>query len=150
MKVKFQQNDQLSNNEVYVTVEANHLTDEARELVTSINKMQKSNGIISIAINDRIIVLKAEQVVAVEVLSNQLTIYTLDNNYESRGTLTHFLDELANSDMVQVAKGIAVNINEIDYLENEFSGNMIAVMINKLKFHVSRKYLPFLKKKLGL
>ena len=38
----------------------------------------------------------------------------------------------------------------LESLESGFAGNMIAILANKLKTDVSRRYLPDLEKELGL
>ena len=60
------------------------------------------------------------------------------------------LAKLNQTDFIQVSKGAVLNLNHLKTLEAAFSGNMTARLTNDIKVTISRKYLPELKKQLGM
>lgn len=79
-----------------------------------------------------------------------LTYYTNDETLVAHGTLIMVLQKLDASLFVQVSKQNVINLDGLLSLEAGFSGSMVAVMRRGIKIDVSRRYLPELKRHLGL
>jgi len=94
--------------------------------------------------------VQIDQIIAVEVFANELTVYTHEKNYRLRGQLKKMTERINDGDFVQISKNTVINLNHLDSLEAAFSGNMTAFLTDDLKFSVSRKYLTDLKKQLGM
>ena len=98
---------------------------------------------------DRILTIKIEEIIKVEVEKTELSFYTTNSVIKTNGRLYQILEKL-NNDFVQVSKHGIINLNYLESLEAAFTGNMIAKLDFKQKTDVSRRYLPELEKKLGL
>ncbi|MCL0330227.1 LytTR family DNA-binding domain-containing protein [Apilactobacillus xinyiensis] len=150
MKVNFLQDDNLNDNEILVTVNAPKLSNDVIDLIHKLEIMENSNNDnLSIYYHDKFIMIKQSNIVAVEVLKTTLTIYTIKDVYEINGSLKNILNKL-NDYFVKISKCAIININHLKSMETAFSGNMTAFLTNDIKMNVSRKYLPNLKKILGI
>ncbi|KRM69735.1 LytTR family DNA-binding domain-containing protein [Apilactobacillus ozensis] len=150
MKINFSQDNNLDEHEILVDVHASQLSSEVVDLIHKLESFEEnSSKHVSIYYRDQFIMLNQSDVISVEVLKNKLTINTTKNTYETNGSLKNMVDKL-NHDFIQISKFAVVNINHLKSMETAFSGNMTAFLTNGLKVHVSRKYLPNLKQRLGI
>ncbi|WP_125762408.1 LytTR family DNA-binding domain-containing protein [Companilactobacillus hulinensis] len=94
--------------------------------------------------------VQIDQIIAIEVFENELTIYTHEKIYRLRGQLKKMTERINDGNFVQISKNTVINLNHLDSLETAFSGNMTAFLTDDLKFSVSRKYLTELKGQLGM
>ena len=106
-------------------------------------------SILPVKTEDRILTIKVEEIIKVEVEKTELTFYTTSAIVKTNGRLYQVLEKL-NSDFVQVSKHGIINLNYLESLKPGFTGNMIAKLALKQKTDVSRRYLPELEKMLGL
>ncbi len=99
--------------------------------------------------SDRIVTVKRDELIKVEVQGTSLTYYTLSEVVKTTGRLYQVLENL-NEDFVQVSRHSVINLNYLESLESGFAGNMVAILAEGLKTEVSRRYLPDLERELGL
>ena len=150
MKVNFEQDDELSNDEVIINLRANSLSGDVLKLLQQLENWNEQLDMIPITMEDRTVMVQTSEILAIEVYGSELTIHTITKDYVSKGQLKTILERLNNNDFIQVAKSTVININQLDSLEAAFSGNMTAIMTNQLKISVSRKYLPELRRQLRM
>ena len=134
MNIRFEPNPQLAPDTVNVTVEAAKLNAEALQVLQLLEENQNaSSGLtrLPLLVDDKTIMVTSQDLIAMEVYQNELTVYTQEATY-------------------QVSKSALLNINHLHTLEMGFSGNMVALLTHKIKLGVSRKYLPALKQALGM
>lgn len=150
MKVKFQEDSSLKSGELQIEVKALQEDSTVKKLISYLNKFGKRDrNLLPIKTSDRIVTIKREELIKIEVQSTTLTYYTTNEVIKTTGRLYQVLDDL-NEDFVQVSRHSVINLNYLESLESGFAGNMIAILANKLKTDVSRRYLPDLEKDLGL
>lgn len=150
MQVRFEQDNQLAEDELLVTLRAARLSSEVIGLLQQIEQWPQTSAVLPINVEDRIVMVPLIEIIAIEIYDSELTIHTEKTIYQQRGVLKKLLTRLEGHDFIQVAKGAVINLNHLSSLEAEFSGNMTAQLTNQLKISVSRKYLPALKQKLGM
>ncbi|MDT9584051.1 LytTR family DNA-binding domain-containing protein [Lactobacillus gasseri] len=125
-------------------------TQKVSNLISYIKKFDKKvTSILPVKTEDRILTIKVEEIIKVEVEKTELTFYTTSAIVKTNGRLYQVLEKL-NSDFVQVSKHGIINLNYLESLKPGFTGNMIAKLALKQKTDVSRRYLPELEKRLGL
>ncbi|WP_315897439.1 LytTR family DNA-binding domain-containing protein [Lactobacillus gasseri] len=125
-------------------------TQKVSNLISYIKKFDKKvTSILPVKTEDRILTIKVEEIIKVEVEKTELTFYTTSAIVKTNGRLYQVLEKL-NSDFVQVSKHGIINLNYLESLKAGFTGNMIAKLALKQKTDVSRRYLPELEKRLGL
>lgn len=151
MKVKFLRDESLDEDEIQVEIKAASENKNVEKLLKYINNFSTKNmrNIITIRTSERIIAIKYENLIKVEVQGTSLTYYTKDEVYQTTGRLHQVLDNI-NDDFIQVSRHAIINLNYLESIEGGFAGNMIAILANNLKADISRRYLGNLKKELGL
>jgi len=89
------------------------------------------------------------EVFYIEAVDKKTFLYSERNVYESKQKL-YELEELAMNDFFRISKSVIVNLSKIKSLIPSFSGRVEAVLINKEKVIISRRYVSELKKALGI
>lgn len=149
MKVKFQADPSLED-EIEVEVRASDENGAVKRLINYVNKFGKRDrNLLPVKTSDRIVTVKRDELIKVEVQGTRLTYYTVSEVVKTTGRLYQILENL-NDDFVQVSRHSAINLNYLESLESGFAGNMVAILSEGLKTDVSRRYLPDLERELGL
>lgn len=94
-------------------------------------------------------VIRPEEIYLARVEGGKTFIYTEKEKYLCRKRLYEALEQLGGGFM-QISKQSAVNLTEIKSVEAGFGGALLLRLKNGASDYVSRKYLPGLKKYLGL
>ncbi|GAY71874.1 LytTR family DNA-binding domain-containing protein [Lentilactobacillus kosonis] len=150
MKILFEQNSKLNSNEIELVVRAADTNPKVLELLAKLNQLDNHTNILPINVDDQVVLLPIEEIVAIEVLSEHLTIHTISHDYVIRGHLKDTLTKLDGNIFIRISRSAAINLDHLKLLEPEFSGNLLAKMKNELSLTVSRKYVSKLKKALGM
>ena len=150
MDVKFHSNPNLEEDQIEVKVISARQTTNVNNLLSYIKNFDKKvDSLLPVKTEDRILTIKIEEIIKVEVEKTELSFYTTNSVIKTNGRLYQILEKL-NNDFVQVSKHGIINLNYLESLEAAFTGNMIAKLDFKQKTDVSRRYLPELEKKLGV
>lgn len=151
MKVYFEENPDLALDELEVVVKGSEYSKLVQDLLRYISNYEQSpSDFLPIKASDRITMVAVKDIILAEVNGTQLTIETVKGSYEITERLYRFMEKVGHADFVQISRHAIVNVNHLDYLEDSFSGNMLAVLTNGTKTSVSRKYLKGLLVFLGL
>ncbi|MBH9991471.1 LytTR family transcriptional regulator [Lactobacillus sp. W8092] len=149
MKVEFKKDESL-HDEIRVEVKSAEQDSTINKLLAYISKFDKQErSLLPIKTSDRIVTIKMNTLIKIEVQATSLTYYTTAEVVKTTGRLYQVL-EVLNDNFVQVSRHAIINLNYLESIENGFAGNMIVRLANNLKTDVSRKYLPELEKELGL
>ena len=149
MKVKFQADPSLED-EIEVEVRASDENGAVKRLINYVNKFGKRDrNLLPVKTSDRIVTVKRDELIKVEVQGTRLTYYTVSEVVKTTGRLYQILENL-NDDFVQVSRHSVINLNYLESLESGFAGNMVAILAEGLKTDVSRRYLSDLDRELGL
>lgn len=149
MKVEFKKDESL-HDEIRVEVKSAEQDSTINKLLAYISKFDKQErSLLPIKTSDRIVTIKMNTLIKIEVQATSLTYYTTAEVVKTTGRLYQVL-EVLNDNFVQVSRHAVINLNYLESIENGFAGNMIVRLANNLKTDVSRKYLLELEKELGL
>lgn len=130
----------------YVIVYTELIDDEIQNLVSLI---RTSKEVITAVHNERTIVLKEEDIYMIRIENEKTIIYCKDRQYISKKRLCE-LEKILKHSFMKISKTTLINMHYIEGVEASFGGMMLLIMKNGCKDYVSRKYLPNLKKYLGL
>ncbi len=130
----------------YAVIYTKAVTYEIQRLV---ELFEKDQGPVTVFQEDRIVVLKSEEIYMIRVEDEKTIIYSEHDQYRSRKRLKEVFEQVGDSFM-QISKSTIVNLNYLDSVEAGFGGTMLIKLKNGCKDYVSRFYLKDLKKYLGL
>lgn len=150
MKVSFTSDDSLVENEIAVNISAREMNANVTQLIEQIQAFTKKPTTLPITVDERVMLVPIDEIVAIEVYGTEITVQTTTASYLTRGQLKKISLRLPTLEFIQVNKSTIINTEHLDYLEAGFSGNMTAFLTNNKRVSVSRKYLPELKQVLGL
>ena len=130
----------------HVTIYADAITDEVQRVIDVLD----SKDIPLIVQNkERMVVLKAEEIYMIRVEGGDTVIYTENKKYYSRRRLYEMLEQIGTCFM-QISKQTVINLSCIKSIETGFGGTLLLKLKNGSSDYVSRKYLPNLKRYLGI
>ncbi|GEO47446.1 LytTR family DNA-binding domain-containing protein [Companilactobacillus kimchii] len=150
IEINYQQEGDIPTDKVKVTVKAQSFSDDVQRLLRTIKNLDNYTDVVPLAVEDRVVMVQLDEIIAIEVYKNELTVYTQAKVYKLKGKLKEMYQRLNNGDFIQISKSALINLNHLSSLEASFSGNMLAFMDNDEKLTVSRKYLIQLKESLGM
>lgn len=149
MKWRFEEDE--ASQEMSILVTKDRFDTEVETVIDILEQLQiGQKEVIAVKTQDRVQLLKVKDLIAVEVDGNDLVITTVKGLVRTQGRLYRLKEQLAHPDIVQVSKYCLINIAHLDYLENSFSGNMMAFLTSNVKTSVSRRFLRDLEKRLGI
>ena len=99
--------------------------------------------------DDRKVVINPESIVLIRVVVEKVYIVTDDDTYRV-GKRMYELLEILGSGFMPVSKSAAINLKHLESVEPSFNGVMLLHMKNGEKEYILRKFVPQLKKYLGL
>lgn len=135
--------------ESYAVIHAAELTPEIAELAREISQFQGNKCMIIGNLDERMVVIEPETIVLIRVEREKVYIVTVENTYRIGKRLYELL-EILGKDFMQVSKSAAINLKYLESVEPSFNGVMLLHMKNGEKEYISRKFVPQLKKYLGL
>ena len=133
--------------EPYAVIHTSEITDKVRRAVAVLQQCE----LIITVLDERenIITLKPDEIFLIRVEQSKTVVYCCEKHYYTRKRLYEFAAPL-NGGFVQISKAAWVNIHAIARVEPGFNGLMKVQLKNGLSDFISRKYLPELKKILGI
>lgn len=132
--------------ESYTVIYTELIDEEIQNIVSIIGN---STGVVTAFNNERIIVLKESDIYVIRVEDKKTVIYCKDKQYISKKRLCE-LEKTLKSSSMKISKTTLINLKYIEGIEAAFGGMMLLIMKNGVKDYVSRRYLPDLKKYLGI
>ena len=151
MKIRFEEKQDIPENDPCVVIQAKQLSDQAREVMDYLEQFSTVNQVvIPIKTDDHLIMVEIDDIILAEIDKNQLTIYTTDKTFTVRDTLTNFQHRINRRNFLQISRHAVMNIDHLESLSDSFSGNMMAKLTRGVKSSVSRKYVKSLMDYLGV
>lgn len=132
--------------EPFAVIYTGEVTDE---VTRAVELLKKKEGIITAKDEDKISILKAEDIYMVRIEEGKTFIYGKNRRWKSSKRL-YELKEDVGPGFMQISKACFINLSFMDSVETTFGGMMSMILKNGLKEYVSRKYLPDLKAYLGI
>lgn len=142
VEIKIQENV----SEPYVVIHTERVTDEIQKLLKYI---ENSNDVLVVETDDKKLVLNVNDIYMIRVESEKTVVYGKDKKYITKKRLCE-LEKMLKYDFMKISKTTLINLKYINRIEPAFNGMMLLFMKNGCKDYISRKYLPDLKKYLGL
>ncbi len=132
--------------EPFAVIYTSAVTEEIQKLM---DLLSSGDSPIVAQQEDRLVVIKPEDVYMVRAEGGDTVIYTEKEKYYSRKRLYELLNQLGGGFM-QISKQTIVKLSCVKSVEAGFSGTLLLKLKNGASDYVSRKYLPDFKKYLGI
>ena len=135
--------------EPYAVINTDELTPEIAALAREIAAFGNGRNVIIGNLDERMVVIEPEKIVLIRVESEKVYVVTEDETYRV-GKRMYELLEVLGKEFMQVSKSAAINLSYLESVEPSFNGIMLLHMKNGEKEYISRKYVPGLRKYLGI
>lgn len=150
MEIKFEPTD-LTSDEIEVIIKSRSRSHRVEKLLNYLRKFEKKQSDnIPIKADDRVLIVKAAELMMVEVNQNELSFFTETQLIRSVGKLKDVRLRLNLPNFIQVSRFAIININYLQSIESGFSGTLVAKLKGNVKTTISRRYVPIIKQYLGL
>ena len=134
--------------EAYVVIHTKEMTDEIVGLAKDITEYTAGGKIIGNS-EDKMIILEADTISVIRVDNEKVYVVSEGETYRV-GKRMYELLEILGKDFMQVSKSASINLKYLKSVEPYFNGVMVLNLKDGEKEYISRKYVPALKKYLGL
>ena len=84
----------------------------------------------------------------VESVDKMAVVFCEKESYRTKYRLYQLYEKLSDKGFVQINKYCILNINKLDKVKPLFNNRMEAILSNKARMYITRKYLPDVKPKL--
>lgn len=143
MKIEFQEKKEIKEVEVSVTYRI--WNEEVEQIGNCLGKMAKC---ISGDENGRQYRIPVYSIYYIESMERKTFIYTKNQVYCSRLSLSEMMKNLPETDFVRISKCCAMNINMLKSVRVLPNSKLEALLSNEEKIIVTRNYLKEIRKKL--
>lgn len=134
--------------EPYAIIYTDKISNEIQDIANSIGTTTVKDVFIGIE-NERSVVIHIDQIYMIRIETDKVYLYCKEKKYVSRKRLVE-IESMLNQSFMRISKTAIINLDYMVGIEAAFSGMMLITLENGCKDYVSRKYLPNLKKYLGL
>lgn len=121
----------------------------SKESASSTNQQERKKSF-PIQENDRILMVKAEDILAVEVSQGETTIHTNNQPYYTQEPLTSWEEKLDREAFMRVHRSYIIRLDAIEEIQPWFNHTFQVKMTDSLKIPVSRSYMKEFKERVGL
>ena len=134
--------------EAFVVIHTKEMTDEIVGLAKDITEYASGGKIIGNS-EDKMIILEADTISVIRVDNEKVYVVSEGETYRVSKRMYELL-EILGKDFMQVSKSASINLRYLKSVEPYFNGVMVLSLKDGEKEYISRKYVPALKKYLGL
>nr|MBK9653534.1 LytTR family transcriptional regulator DNA-binding domain-containing protein [Bacteroidota bacterium] len=120
------------------------------EILQSTNKHYEEQNRVVVKFGGNIRILNAAEIFYIEAYDDYVKIFTKDDYFLKKKTMSYFEDTLSQNDFLRVHRSYIVQLQQITKIEPFEKGNHVALLKNGKKIPLSRKGYSALKDKLGL
>lgn len=94
--------------------------------------------------------LPFSSILYIEVVDKKSFIYTKRDVYQTNDRLYQLEEKVKDTQFIRTSKSMLLNIDQIVAISPLLSGRFEATLNNQERVEISRKYVPSLKKRLGM
>ncbi|MEL4026848.1 LytTR family DNA-binding domain-containing protein [Lysinibacillus endophyticus] len=135
------------NQEEEICIRCHEVNNEINQIV---NQLKLNLTTIVGHENDKYHQVKLRDVYYFEAVEGKVFIYCKDKVYEVKNKLYEIEEIYKGKKFFRASKSTIINIAKISHISPSFSGRFEALLDNGERLMISRKYVPDLKKMLGL
>ncbi len=145
MKITIHENPSV--NETEITIVCSKMTDELKEIISSI-------GLIGLTFagkkEEETFFIPIKDIFYFESVDGRIFFYTENETYEATAKLYKIEESLQKLKFARISKTVIANLDKMLSIKKSENSRLVATLINKEKILVSRQYVSEIKKKLGV
>ncbi|MDD6038976.1 MAG: LytTR family DNA-binding domain-containing protein [bacterium] len=127
-----------------------HMTDEVNRIIDFINQTNTVSTIIPGIRNDKVELLTQDSLIRIYAEGGKVYAKTISGLYQLRLRLYELEERLDDTVFVRISNSEIVNLKKVNSLDLSFVGTICMELSNGDVSYVSRRYVPRIKKILGL
>lgn len=152
MKIKVEISEEIY--ETCCIIKTSSLNDQVNKIVNYIKTLDSNSNDANFVIGydldkEKTIIIKSDDIIKITVEDKKTYIFLDGKKYLSKKRLCELENSLGHP-FFRVSKKALVNVNAMDNIEASFGGLFLLTLKNGSKEYISKKYLPVLKKYLGM
>ena len=120
--------------------ENSHIQEDKQEILKTI----------PVQMDERIYIVKIENIIAIAVDNGITTIYTIEREYTTNEPLSAYEEKVKGHAFLRVHRSYLLNVKEILEIQPWFNHTFLVTMSNQVKIPVSRHYMKQFKEEVGL
>lgn len=135
---------------IQAAVQKAHTRYQKERVHLQVEDKQEYLKTIPIQIDERIYIIKMEDIIAIAVDNGITTIYTSEKEFSTNEPLNAYEEKVKGHAFLRVHRSYLLNIKEILEIQPWFNHTFLVTMSNQVKIPVSRHYMKRFKEKVGL
>ncbi|WP_105243032.1 LytTR family DNA-binding domain-containing protein [Streptococcus suis] len=147
MKVKLAISPEIL--EELVTIEAQAMSEQITQLVAYVQNLDKQTSRLTVKKGEQVYLLEYDEIVRLYLEDKILQVETEEDTFTSNLRLYQVKDMLPVH-FLQISQSEIIHIKQLDHLKLTANGLVKLVMKNGSVTYSSRRYLKFIKERLGL
>ena len=147
MKVKLAISPEIL--EELVTIEAQAMSEQITQLVAYVQNLDKQTSRLTVKKGEQVYLLEYDEIVRLYLEDKILQVKTEEDTFTSNLRLYQVKDMLPVH-FLQISQSEIIHIKQLDHLKLTANGLVKLVMKNGSVTYSSRRYLKFIKERLGL
>ena len=147
MKVEINLDKSVAKGGAYAVINCCEITETVLEAQKYLLGLGSDEGVIIGSENGRTVIIERSELYLIRSENGKTQLVCKDKSYESPKPLKDF-ETLRG--FMRISKSCIVNLKKLKHVEPHYSGLMLLQLKNGSKEYISRKYLPELKRWLGL
>lgn len=134
--------------EEVITLRIHAMDDCVTQAVRILTSGEK--GLLLCRKNDVYYKVRVDEVLYLESVDRKVFVYTDKETFQTGERLYVLEEQLSWAGFIRVSKSMLLNFGKIYSFSPRLSGNLEAFLVNGEKVVISRRYVPELKRKLGM
>lgn len=143
MKLQLYKNENISETEIDIRY---NTVDKPLERV--ILYIEQQEHFIEGVIDNNLYHISLNDILYFEIIDRKTFIYTQDNVYECKKNLLTLEQELIGTTVIRIGKNVLLNLSFLKCVQPYPNHRLLAILENKEKLIVSRKYISVLQEKI--
>lgn len=144
MQVVFEQVDTKEKEKATISA-----VEKTADIQNAIELLEGSSGTIAVLKDNATYRCKMNAIYYIESVDKRTFVYTKEGCFESKNRL-YELEDILNGYFARCSKAMIVNLRKLRKVEPEFSGRMMAELLNGEKIVISRGYVKDIKRRLDI
>lgn len=146
MKVEIKIDEKIKENRVIV--EANEMTEEISDIISSINN--KTNNQLKVFLDEEMYLLNIDEIESVYANDKKVFIKTKDKEYVSKQRLYELEDILPRNKYIRISNSEIINLNKVKSINTKITGTIVITFYSGYQTYSSRRYINKIKEALGI